>query len=415
LGRLLEPGRSGVTVRALGGSRAGEIRITRFLRNARVHTTDMISHAAERTAARVAGRHILAIQDTTSLRDDGQGHSINLHPVIAVDAATGALLGLVHAEVLRRDGKAGSHKERDFADKQSRRWLTGTEQAVRLLEAGAACVTEIDDREADIYEQFALKPDGVELLIRASQDRRLAHGGKLFDAAAAVAELGRTTIRLPAAPGRKARDARLALKACPVEIARPRRRDARGLPASITLMLVEAREIDPPQGVEPAHWRLLTTHPIESFADAAQAVAFYRTRWTIEELFRLMKTKGFDVEAVRIHDEAPFEIMAAAILIAAVEVMALVRERDGAAGRPLSDVLAAEDQPALDAVCATLEGRTERQKNPHPKGSLAYAAWVCARLGGWTGYYGKPGPIVILRGLIQFRAIRHGWNLGRLL
>ncbi len=107
--------------------------------------------------------------------------------------------------------------------------------------------------------------------------------------------------------------------------------------------------------------------------------------------------------------------MAVAILIAAVEVLALVRERDGAAGRPLTDVLAAEDQPALEAVCATLEGKTERQKNPHPKGSLAYAAWICARLGGWTGYYGKPGPIVILRGLIQFRAIHHGWNLGRLL
>ncbi|MGL4962523.1 MAG: hypothetical protein ACRC67_14925, partial [Inquilinus sp.] len=45
----------------------------------------------------------------------------------------------------------------------------------------------------------------------------------------------------------------------------------------------------------------------------------------------------------------------------------------------------------LEACCAQLEGKTQRQKNPHPKGSLAYAAWVCARLGGWTGYYGKPG------------------------
>ena len=48
--------------------------------------------------------------------------------------------------------------------------------------------------------------------------------------------------------------------------------------------------------------------------------------------------------------------------------------------------------------------KTARQKNPHPKGSLVYAAWVCARLGGWTGYYGKPGPIVMLRGLHTFRA-----------
>ncbi|MEG3144607.1 hypothetical protein U1839_08060, partial [Sphingomonas sp. RT2P30] len=52
------------------------------------------------------------------------------------------------------------------------------------------------------------------------------------------------------------------------------------------------------------------------------------------------------------------------------------------------------------------EGKTERQKNPHPKGSLAYAAWVCARLGGWTGYYGKPGPVVMLNGWLEIQAAK---------
>ncbi|MDE0410466.1 MAG: transposase, partial [Alphaproteobacteria bacterium] len=69
------------------------------------------------------------------------------------------------------------------------------------------------------------------------------------------------------------------------------------------------------------------------------------------------------------------------------------------------------DRTALEAVPATLEGGTERQKNPHPPGSLAFAAWVCARLGGWTGYYGKPGPVVMLKGLYEFRAIQLGYNL----
>lgn len=403
-------------MRRLGGDRAGEMRITRFLRNRRVGVTEMVGRAAERTGERVAGRHVLAIQDTTSLRDDGQGRSLNLHPTLAVDAATGAVLGLVHAQVLQRDGGAGPREGRAFADKQSRRWLTGAEEAAKLEAQGAACVTVIADREGDIFEEFALRPAGVELLIRAAQDRSLADGRRLFAAASSEPELGRTRVALPAGPGRPAREAVLALKACRVAIARPKTRgDGTGLPASVDLILVEAREVEPPDGTAPAHWRLLTTHRIASFADAAQAVSFYRARWTIEQLFRVMKTKGFDVEALRIHDEAPFEVMAGAVLIAAVEVLALVRDRDGEASRPLTDVLAAEDQPALEAVCATLEGKTERQKNPHPKGSLAYAAWVCARLGGWTGYYGKPGPIVILNGLIRFKAIHQGWNIGRLL
>ncbi len=89
----------------------------------------------------------------------------------------------------------------------------------------------------------------------------------------------------------------------------------------------------------------------------------------------------------------------------------MVRERDGAAGRPLQDLLDPEDQPALEAICKSLEGKTDRQKNPHPKGSLAYASWVCARLGGWTGYYGKPGPVVITHGLQTLKAMLQGWSI----
>ncbi len=103
------------------------------------------------------------------------------------------------------------------------------------------------------------------------------------------------------------------------------------------------------------------------------------------------------------------ETLAATTLIAAVEVLQLVCDRDGTAGRPLADVFDPADQAALEAVCAMLEGKAGRQQNPHPLGSLADAAWVCARFGGWTGYYGRPGPVVTLRGLLRFRALAQGW------
>ena len=66
---------------------------------------------------------------------------------------------------------------------------------------------------------------------------------------------------------------------------------------------------------------------------------------------------------------------------------------------------------AIAAVSTSLEGSTARQKNPHPPGSLAYAAWVCARLGGWTGYYGKPGPVVMLHGMLRLQAMIEGFRL----
>lgn len=400
-------------VRRLGQNRAGEMRITRFLRNPAVSVAEIVATAAARTCRLVAGRHVLAIQDTTMVRSTAEGCGVALHPVIAVDAIEGTLFGLVGACFFRRDGgKRQQRKTRDFAQKESRRWLAGAQHATALKAAGAAVVTMVADREGDIYEDFACKPREVELLVRAGQDRSLVDGSRLFATAERLPEAGRMTVELPAAPGRAARTAELALRFCMVEIALPtNRKRSAGLPATVTLSLVDAREVEPPSDVEAAHWRLLTTHTVSDMADARRIIGFYRQRWTIEQLFRTLKTQGFQVESLRLADNGPFEKLVAATLVAGVTVLQLVRERDGAGHRPLTDAFDPDDQPVLEIVSASLEGKTARQKNPHPKGSLAFAAWVFARLGGWTGYYGKPGPIVMLHGLVHFHAIKHGWTL----
>jgi len=325
------------------------------------------------------------------------------------------VLGLVDAFFLdRRGGEKGTRNDRAFEDKDSRRWLDGAQSASRLCHAGAACVTVVEDREGDIYECFAFKPDKVEKLVRAAQDRLLSDGTHLFAAADGWPEAGQMTIDLPATPGRKARTAVLSVRFGSIEIARPKNRKANGarkLPATVTVRMVDAREINPPQGEQPAHWRLLTTHHVNDMADARRMIGFYRLRWTIEQLFRTTKTKGFDMEALRQQEGGPLEKLVTATLIAAVTVMQLVAERDGTLERPLSDAFDPDDQPVLERVSHSLEGKTQKQKNPHPRGTLAFAAWVFARLGGWTGYYGKPGPIVMLRGLTKFHAIKHGWDL----
>ena len=417
LERMLEAGRHGVRVRALGGDRAGEMRISRFLRNFSVTSEEMIETALARTCGLAAGRHVLAIQDTTSLRDDGKQSKHQLHAMIAVDADDGALLGVVSACFLRHAEAESVHRhKRPFADKDSARWLDATREAAKLAAAGAAGVTVVADRECDIYDEFALRPAQTDLLIRCRHDRVLADGTRLYACAEGLAELGREVVHVPAAPGRTKRDAVVALYAREVTLRRPGRNRAAEvakLPAEITLTYVEAREISAPDGAAELHWRLLTTHNVAGLADARRLIGYYRRRWAIEQVFRTMKTKGFNIEAVVLEQELAFENLAAATLIAAVQVLQMVHERDGAANWPLEHVFDPTDQPALEAVCATLEGKTEKQKNPHPKRSLAYATWVCARLGGWTGYYGKPGPIVLLQGFLQFKAIRAGWELGQ--
>jgi hypothetical protein len=416
LARLTEVGQSGVSLRALGGARSGEVRFGRFLRCEAVTPEAMIATACAHTKGLVASRHILALQDTTTLRDDGKQRSLNLHPMIAMDAEDGALLGLVHAALLARDGSAARvHcNKRPFEEKESRRWLEATRASAALFAAGARAVTVVGDREGDIYEDFALRPPEVDVLYRAQHDRVLNDGATLFSKPAGWKELGRETIAVPAAPGRRARSVVLALRAGVVTLKRPKRNraaEAARLAATVTLTLVEAREIDPPAGSEPVLWRLLTSHTVTSFAEARRITGFYRQRWTIEQLFRTMKTKGFDIEASRVAEGGPFEKLAIATLIAAIEVLSLVRERDGAAGRPASDLFDADEQPIIAAVSDSLEGKTVRQKNPHAPGSLAHVAWVCARLGGWTGYYGKAGPVVMLHGMLRLQAMIEGFRL----
>lgn len=119
-----------------------------------------------------------------------------------------------------------------------------------------------------------------------------------------------------------------------------------------------------------------------------------------------MKTRGFDIEALRTETEAPLKRLASATLIAAITVQQLLHARGGKSARPLSDILEPGDAALLQALNKSVEGKTVKQQNPHPPDSLAYAAWVCGRLGGWTGYYGEPGPIVLLRGWQEFQAAK---------
>jgi hypothetical protein len=178
------------------------------------------------------------------------------------------------------------------------------------------------------------------------------------------------------------------------------------------VQVVDVREVAPPAGEKAVHWRLLTTRPVADAADAWAVAELYRKRWAIEQLFRTLKTQGYDIESLRIEAAAPRARLVMAALVAAVAVQQLVHARAGGPGplRPCTDLFDPEDLALLEACSARLEGKTARQKNPHPRGSLAYAAWVCARLGGWTGYYGKPGPVVMLQGWLEIQAAKRALN-----
>jgi hypothetical protein len=419
-------GRRTVCLRRLGEGHAGEVRLSRFLNSRHVTAAEMLATAASDCAGRAAGRHVLAIQDTSEINYQahagrvkglgpvGNGTDLGffIHPALAVDAEGGGIIGLAGGAVWRRHGKVTTgRRQRHLGDKESRRWIDLARESASALEA-AGLVTVIGDRESDIYELFAApRPANAHLLVRAAQDRSLAEGTRLMAHAENLTERHRYRIEVPEKPGQKARTATVAVGFGHVQIERPARLPRGDLPDAVAMTVVVVREIDPPARAEPVRWVLLTTHAVADLKGALAIVGWYRKRWLIEQLFRTLKTQGFNVEESQVVEAHALMNLVTAALIAAMQTLQLTLARDGATRQPVSDAFAAAQVRALKAIERSLPGRTAKQLNPHPPHSLAWAAWIIARLGGWTGYASQkpPGPKTMHLGLTHFQALAHGW------
>jgi hypothetical protein len=151
-----------------------------------------------------------------------------------------------------------------------------------------------------------------------------------------------------------------------------------GLPVQVRLSFIELIECDPPAGVEPIAWRLLTTHPIADAAQDWQIVDWYRARRTIEHLFRLLKKQGLYPGRQPVGNRRA----------------AAQARRHRRACR--CDHLAAEEPPPA---------------SQHGVGGLADRS---LSLGGWDGYRSSrpPGPITFKIGLDRLFLLAQGWSLG---
>ena len=420
--------KNSLVLRTIGGGRAGEIAAGRYLDSDDISFEGIIATAAARTLAAARCRPVLAIQDTTEINfsgraakrkglgpaGDGVSPGFFCHPTLLVDIEHEAVLGIVRADIWTRDDDIekprADRRNRAIADKESGRWLDATAAATKIATV-ARYVVMVSDREGDIYEHFSARPETVDLIVRARHDRATASKTPLFAAPETFALTDVVEIKVPPrGPGDKGRIALASVKAGSVEIVRPKRIE--GGAATLTLGLVEIRELNPPPGAKPVHWRLLTTLPIKTRADIAEIARLYRLRWRIEQLFRSLKSDGLDLEATQVTEAHRLFKLAALGLVAAAQTMQLVDARDGSP-RPATDVIDDTDMPAVAAISTSLEGKTVRQKNPHAEGSLAWLSWVAARLGGWTGYYGQPGPKTMAAGLRRLSERLDGYKLAQ--
>ena len=249
-------------------------------------------------------------------------------------------------------------------------------------------------------------------------DRVLAGGGRLAGEIARSPCLGHAALDLPARPGVPARTARLAIRFGRLELEPPRESRKAGA-GPVAMTYVDLREETPPESATRRGPGALAAADHARGRDGGGRARHRRAlRQALEDRGALPR---HEAQGLRHRGAAHRRGDAAQ-----PPDPRLPRRRhrraadDGRARRraPPGGSSGLSPTPSIpgtgrciEAVSRSLEGRTERQKNPHPPGSLAFATWVCARLGGWTGYYGKPGPIVILSGWTEFQSLKQGAHL----
>src|SRR5215470_401741 len=223
-----------VCLRQLGdGQRALEVGFGRFLANSRVTIDRVIEGWGDQTAVAAAGRHVLAIQDTSEInfhtipgrrrglgKTKGGGRGLLLHAMVAIDAHSGSCLGLVGGRIWTRRGRVKiAHEKRRSENKESHRWIATADQAKAVL---------------------ARVPDAnVHLITRSMHDRRLANGDGLYATAERFAFTTTRLVELPEREGkRSAHLASLTLRFGKVELARPCNTPDHDLPESVALTFI---------------------------------------------------------------------------------------------------------------------------------------------------------------------------------
>jgi len=295
--------------KACSGDRAKAKAVYRFLDNEDVTLAKLLEPHQQQTIKRMGEQDVvLAVQDTTSLNytshawmteglgpigsKAGGGLGLIVHDTVAVTPA-GLALGVLDAQVWVRDWEEKA-AGRSIEQKESVKWLRSYEMAARAqAQLKRTRVVSVGDREADIYELFALAREHIEaggphLLVRATEDRCLAETSKkLCEKVEAQPVAGYREIVVPPRPGRRARSARLSVRFCEVWLRPPQGKSALG---RIRLWAVQAREQRAPADAEPVEWMLLTTMEVSNFDHACEKLDWYVQRWMIEVFHRTLKS-----------------------------------------------------------------------------------------------------------------------------
>jgi hypothetical protein len=414
----------------------------RFLANEKVTKEALLRPHIDATLRRLAEhRTVVLAHDITEFSFGGQGreglgkvrrsgNGFKAHFCLAmVPDETRDPLGVVDVEMWARSGISLTERRKKKLSSYAHMKRSGepTDQDIwgemvsrcETSVAGTTSLVHLMDSEADDYGLLAsLVTNQRRFVIRLSSDRRL-------DAAACGANEGEKAQEfVRRAETIATRDVQLSRRRHSMTSARNQKRAERlttiafssrsivikrpdvtlpGLPKTLRLNVVAARELDAPSGQSPVEWLLFTTEPVETPEQVLAVVDLYRCRWLIEEYFKALKT-GCAVELRQL--ETSTTIFKALAIFTSV-AWAMLRMRTLSRLPSKTPITMALSSPQIEILRA--ETRIPLRKTS----SVLDGYLAIARLGGHLKSNGPPGWQVIGRGYSKLLNLEAGYKIAK--
>ena len=338
---------------------------------------------------------------------------------VAVTRA-GVPVGLLDLRFWARAPKAtmSRAKRRKRGVMETQHWLDTVEMvAARLCEHAPNCTPcFVIDREGDASSVLrAVSAPGRRFIVRASQDRRIAHkAGRRRMLKAHMKRqpvIGTRVVNVPAGPNRRARIAVLDLRRARVVLDLPDYEIGRR--SELEVDVVWATEHRKPRGEERLDWMLLTNEPCADIADVHRVLDGYCLRWRIEDFHRSWKSGRCNVEDTQLRSRDAVIRWATILAAVATRIEQLKHFARTTPDAPASVALSAIEIEALIAAKRLMKSRVETISDTMP--TIAQAVRWIADLGGYTGKSsgGLPGSITIGRGLEWLAPWTLGFASGR--
>ena len=390
----------------------------------------VIDAARQHTRTRIAAcpGAVLLVHDATeldytsllSLAGDlgqiGQGHGRGYicQNVLAVEAETGEVLGLMDQVLHHRDEVPDDETLTELRQRETREsllWLRGTEH----LPADAKLI-DVSDQGSDTFEFLEHEfKSGRRFVIRACKVRQVFAGHEavgrrryLKEYAQSLPELGRFTMDVQAQRGRQARkNAEFIVRGGAVLVCPPHAKHGHHGDQPLPLYVVQITEVAPPAGEKDIAWLLLTNEPVRTFEDAWRVTSWYERRWIVEELHKAQKT-GCQIEDLQFTTTARLE---PAIALLSVVAVTLLNLRD-ASRRPDAPTRRASTLFAPEYVEVLSLWRYRKVRADLTVHDFFYAL---ARLGGHQNRRRdhQPGWLVLWRGWMKLQLLLDGYQAAK--